>query len=204
MALNQVRLMAQLGFRQFFVAGHDRGGRVAYRLALDHPQQVVKLAVLDIVPTCEMWRRADMEFGLAMWHWYFLAQDSPFPERVIAADPDAFYFRGDRAVFDPEALDDYLRCTQNDETIHAMCEDYRAGATYDFAADEADRRTHRIICPLLALWSGRGELQRWFDMPAVWRQWADDVRGRPIDCGHYLAEEAPEEIAEEFVEFFSG
>ncbi|CAN5749846.1 hypothetical protein BH20ACT23_BH20ACT23_19390 [soil metagenome] len=144
-----------------------------------------------------------MDFGLVNWGWYFLAQQAPFPERVIGADPDAFYFRHDR-VFDPEALNDYLRCVRKDEAIHAMCEDYRAGATYDFAADEADRGKQRIACPVLALWSSRGELERWFDVLDVWRQWAVDVRGRPIDCGHYLAEEAPEEIAELFIEFFSA
>lgn len=203
MALDQVRLMDQLGFERFFVAGHDRGGRVAYRMALDHPQRVAKLAVLDLVPTCEMWRRADMEFGLVNWHWYFLAQPAPFPEGVIAADPDRFYFPGERSLFAPEALDDYLGCVRNEATIHAMCEDYRAGATYDVAADEADRGQRRIACPVLALWSKRDELERWFDVVEVWRRWADDVRGSPIDSGHYLAEEAPEETTAALMQFFS-
>jgi haloacetate dehalogenase len=202
MARDQVEVMRQLGFARFSVAGHDRGGRCAYRMALDHPDRVEKLAVLDIVPTAEMWHRADMEFGLVNWHWYFLAQPEPFPEEVIGANPDVYYFRGDRSRFDPEALDDYLRAVRNPRTIHAMCEDYRAGATVDFYRDLADRGKRRIQCPVLALWSGRDELERWFDVLTVWREWADDVRGRPIDCGHFLAEDAPEETYEELAAFF--
>jgi haloacetate dehalogenase len=204
MARDQVEVMGQLGFEGFGVAGHDRGGRCAYRLALDHPERVEKLAVLDIVPTGDMWRRVDMEFGLVDWHWFFLAQPAPFPEDVIGSNPDAYYFRGDRSRFDPEALEDYLRCVRDPETIHGMCEDYRAGATIDFELDEADRGKRRIACPVLALWSGREELGRWFDVLDVWRQWADDVRGRALDCGHFLAEEAPEETYEELRTFFAG
>ncbi len=204
MARDQVELMRQLGFDRFSVAGHDRGGRCAYRLALDHPERVVKLAVLDIVPTAEMWRRVDMEFGLVDWHWFFLAQSAPFPEEVIGADPDRYYFRGDRARFDPEALEDYLRCVRNPETIRAMCEDYRAGAGIDRELDELDRGQRKISSPLLALWSGRDELGRWFDVLEVWRRWADDVRGRALDCGHFLAEELPDETADELRVFFAG
>src|SRR5918911_1666 len=123
MARDQVEVMRQLGFERFFVVGHDRGGRCAYRMALDHPQRVLKLAVLDIVPTGEVFRRADMQFALGFWHWFFLAQPYPLPERLIGADPDAFYFRGDRSRFHPEALADYLRCVHRPETIPAMCED---------------------------------------------------------------------------------
>jgi haloacetate dehalogenase len=203
MARDQVAVMQSLGFDRFSLAGHDRGGRCAYRLALDHPERVERLAVLDIVPTAEMWRRADMEFGFVNWHWYFLAQPHPFPEEVIGADPDAYYFRN-RDRFDPEALEDYLRGVRNPQTIHAICEDYRAGATYDRELDEADRGRRTIDCPVLALWSGRDELGRWFDVVEVWRSWADDVRGRPVDAGHFLAEEAPDEVAAELLAFFSG
>jgi haloacetate dehalogenase len=212
MARDQVEVMRRLGFESFYVAGHDRGGRCAYRMALDHPGRVLKLAVLDIVPTGEALRRADMAFGLGFWHWFFLAQPYPLPERMIGANPDNYYFRwrdpafGIEApgFFDPEALEDYLRCVHNPQTIHAMCEDYRAGVTVDFELDEADRGRRRIGCPVLALWSRRGELEKWYDVPAIWRDWADDVRGRGLDCGHYLAEEAPDETYAELHAFFSG
>jgi haloacetate dehalogenase len=203
MARHQIAVMRELGFERFSVAGHDRGGRCAYRMALDHPESVEKLAVLDIVPTAEMWRRADMEFGLVDWHWFFLAQPAPFPEELIAAAPEVHYFHGDRTRFHPEALADYLRCVSRPETIHAMCEDYRAGAGVDRELDEADHAAgRRIECPVLALWSGREELERWFDVVAVWRGWADDVRGRPLDCGHFMAEERPDEVARELAAFF--
>jgi haloacetate dehalogenase len=204
MARDQVEVMRQLGFERFSVAGHDRGGRCAYRLALDHPERVTKLAVLDIVPTAEMWRRADKEFGLVNWHWYFLAQPFDLPERVIGANPGAYYFRTGRDRFDPKALADYLLAVRNPQSIHAMCEDYRAGATYDHEADEADRGTRRIQCPVLALWAARDELEDWFDVLEVWRGWAEDVSGRGLDCGHFLAEERPDEVADELLAFFPG
>lgn len=206
MARDQVALMRYLGFERFAVAGHDRGGRCAYRLALDHSERVEKLAVLDIIPTGEAWWRADREFFLGFWHWAFLAQPAPLPERMIGANPDNYYFRNREQaerLFAPEALADYLRCVHDPATIHAMCEDYRAGATIDVALDEADRGRQRIACPVLALWSGREELDRWYDVLAIWRGWADDVRGRTIDGGHYLAEEAPDEVAAELRAFFS-
>jgi haloacetate dehalogenase len=204
MARDQVEVMRRLGFDRFAVAGHDRGGRCAYRMALDHPDRVSRLAVLDIVPTGDMWRRVDMDFGMVDWHWFFLAQPEPFPERVIGCDPDAFYFRGDRSRFDPEALADYLAAVRDPGTVHAMCEDYRAGATLDRDLDEADRAAGRgISCPVLVLWAGRDELERWFDgdPTRAWRGWARDVRGRGLDCGHFMAEEAPDEVYEELVRF---
>jgi haloacetate dehalogenase len=203
MARDQIALMQALGFEAFGVCGHDRGGRCAYRLALDHPERVDRLAVLDIVPTGEAFRRTDMSFALGYWHWFFLAQPEPLPERLIGADPDAFYFRGVRGLFAPEALDDYLRCVRNPATIHAMCEDYRAAATIDFEHDEADRGHRRIACPVLVLWGARGLLDRWYDVLAVWRDWAGDVRGRSLDCGHYLAEEAPDQTYEELRTFLA-
>ena len=193
MAREMVEVMASLGFDRFAVVGHDRGGRVAYRMALDHPDRVERLAVLDIIPTGEHFRRAEMSFGLGYWHWFFLAQPHPFPERVIGADPDAFYFHRGRSWFTREALAEYRRCYSDPETIHAMCEDYRAAASYDFELDEADRTAgNRIRCPLLALWGAKGNLPGWYDVLEVWRGWADDVRGHALDCGHYLPEEAPE------------
>ena len=214
MARDQVALMRQLGFERFSVAGHDRGGRCAYRMALDFPDHVLRLAVLDILPTSEHFRRADMRFGLGYWHWFFLAQPFDMPERVIGADPRGFFTRSwprdvngvprPPAYFAPEALDDYISCYLDPATVHATCEDYRAGATFDFKLDEADRTSgHRITCPVLALWAARGVLAQWYDVLAIWRDWAEDVRGGALDSGHYLPEEAPEATAAELRAFFS-
>jgi haloacetate dehalogenase len=210
MARDMVAVMRALGFERFFVAGHDRGGRVAYRMALDHPSRVAKLAVLDIVPTGEMYRRADMSFALGYWHWFFLPQPFDFPERLIGADPDRFYLerhagRDLAGIFAPEALAEYRRCWRDPATIHAMCEDYRAGATIDFRIDEEDRLAgRRIRCPLLALWGAKGRMGDWYDVRAIWRDWAEEVEVRPIDCGHYIPEEAPAETAEALIAFFKG
>ncbi|MGI8682574.1 MAG: alpha/beta fold hydrolase [Mycobacteriales bacterium] len=205
MAADQVALMAALGFDRFAVVGHDRGGRVAYRMALDSPERITRLAVLDIVPTAEMWRfaeRSGKEFGLVAWGWYFLAQPAPGPERVITAAPEHYYFTGDTSMFDPDALADYRRCVADPATVHAMCEDYRAGAGLDSDLDEADRAAgRRITCPVLVLWSALDELPRWFDVLDVWRRWADDVRGHGIEAGHFLAEEAPEPVGAALREF---
>ncbi len=192
MARDQIAVTRALGFERFTVVGHDRGGRVAYRMALDHPDRVQGLAVLDIAPTGEMFRRADMAFGLGYWHWFFLAQPFDLPERVIGANPEGFYFHRGREIFDPAAMAEYRRCYSDPATTHAMCEDYRAGATFDFELDEADRKAgNRIQCPVLALWGAKGPVARWYDVLEVWRAWADDVEGQPLDCGHYLPEEAP-------------
>lgn len=194
MARDMVEVMASLGFERFAVVGHDRGGRCAYRMALDYPERVVALCVLDILPTVEHYRRTDMAFAMGYWHWFFLPQPYPTPERMIAGDPDAFYLRRDRSIFDPQALAEYRRCFTDPETIHAMCEDYRAGATIDMHLDEMDRQAgRRIACPVQVLWGLKNGLAIWYDVPAVWRDWADHVEGHGIDCGHYLAEEAPEE-----------
>jgi haloacetate dehalogenase len=213
MGRDQLEVMRQLGFERFFVAGHDRGGRCAYRMALDYPEQVLKLAVLDIIPTGEHFRLTNMAFALGYWHWFFLAQPFDLPERMIGADPAHFYFHyrasgglstADKpGYFSPEALEDYLRCVRNPATIHAMCEDYRAGATFDFRLDEADRGKKRISCPTLALWAARGKLGDWYDVLAVWRDWAGQVEGRALDCGHHMAEEAPDETYTALYNFFS-
>src|SRR5712671_2082780 len=199
-------LMERLGFTRFDLAGHDRGGRVAYRLALDHPERIGKLAVLDILPTAEHFRRTDMKFALGYWHWFFLAQPYPLPEKLIGADPGWFFGHrpGRRPVFTPEAEDDYLRCYRNPETIHAACEDYRAAASYDFKLDEADRGRKKISSPLLVLWAARGSLPAWYDVLGVWRDWADDVRGRAIESRHFMAEEAPDETYAALHAFFGS
>lgn len=209
MAMDQISLMQGLGHRRFSVAGHDRGGRVAYRIALDHPEVVERLAVLDIIPTGEAFLRGGREFGLGLYHWYFLAQPPPLPEKLIGFDPDWFWrwhtTRGpDTGFFHPDAVADYLSCFRDPETIRGMCEDYRAGATVDYEHDLVDKRAGRTIsCPLLVLWGANGPLERWHDVLAVWREWADHVQGQALPCGHYLAEEAPEETSEALRGFFS-
>ena len=204
MASSLVRLMNTLGFESFAVAGHDRGGRVAYRMALDFPSVVTRLAILDIVPTIDAWDRADREWLLDYWHWAFLSQPEPLPERLLSGDPDAYYFR-DRSRFDPVALEDYLAAVHRPEVIHTMCEDYRAGATIDVEIDIADRDSGRKVTqPILALWS-RTDLGRWHDVLHVWRRWAadpDSVHGREFETSHYLAEDASEDVAEELTRFF--
>ena len=206
MATDVVRLMDGLGHDTYGVVGHDRGGRVAYRLALDHPDRVTRLAVLDIVPTGDMWRfaeRSGKRFGLVEYHWYFLAMPDGLAERVITPSPSAYYFIDGRERFEPAALADYERCVANPETVRAMCEDYRAGAGIDDEIDEADRAAgRRIQCPVLALWAGKDELGTWFDVLATWRGWADDVTGHAVDSSHYLAEEAPAEVTAALLAFF--
>jgi haloacetate dehalogenase len=203
MARDQVAVMEGLGFERFAVVGHDRGARCAYRMALDTPGRVERLAILDVIPTVEMYRRTDMQMAMGAWHWFFLPQPYDLPERLLAADPEGFYFRGREALFAPEALATYHRCLRDPRVIHAICEDYRAGATFDLALDEADRGTRRIACPVLVLWGEKGPLGR-LDPMAVWATWADDVRGAPLPCGHHLPEEAPEETYAALRAFLAG
>jgi haloacetate dehalogenase len=182
---------------------------VTYRLALDHRARVTRVAVLDVLPTLEHYRRADAAFGDSYWHWFFLAQPFPVPETLIAGDPDYFFFGRewkDRAVpppfFTDEALAAYRAAALRPAFAHALCEDYRAGATFDVAADEADAGTTRIRCPLLVLWGTRSFLSRLYDPVGVWQDWCDDVHGEPVDSGHYLAEERPEEVLRALRTFF--
>lgn len=200
MAGDGIALMQQLGFDSFDVAGHDRGGRVAYRMALDHPEVVRRLTVMDVIPTGEVWARADARFALGYWHWPFLAQPDPVPETLIAHDPEFFFFDAEFGgvirSFRPDAVADYARCARDPAVIHGICEDYRAGATCDRRLDDEDRAAGRkISSPTQILWSGRGALAAWYDTLAVWRDWADDVTGQALDCGHFLAEERPAETS---------
>jgi haloacetate dehalogenase len=206
MAGDLVEVMAALGFRQFNIAGHDRGARVTYRLALDHPECVRRVAVLDIIPTLEQFERMNRMSARAAYHWYFLAQPSPFPETLIGKDPDYFLdyslntWSGAADAFTPEALAAYHEAFRNPEMIHATCEDYRAGITCDCEFDEADRKAgHKIRAPLLVLWGARRSRAR---LDEVWKAWADDVRGQPIECGHFIPEEAPEPLLEQLLSFF--
>jgi haloacetate dehalogenase len=209
MARDQVAVMRELGFERFFVAGHDRGARCAYRLALDHPERVLKLAVLDVVPTGEAFRQGGLAFGLGFWLWFFLAQPHPLPERLVGADSDLFVdhlldaWSATPDAFPTEVREAYHQAFRDPVTIHAVCEEYRAASTLDYAHDEADRGRHRIACPVLALWGERGGLTSFYDVLKVWREWADDVRGRALDCGHFLPEEAPEETYAELRAFFA-
>jgi len=206
MAQDQVEAMQALGHEAFYLVGHDRGGRVAHRLALDHPQRVKKLAVLDICPTRTMFERTDRALAKAYFHWFFLIQPAPFPETLIGADPEFFikYQMGRRhgglKVFAPDAMAEYLRCFSDPAAIHASCEDYRAAESIDLEHDSADAQ-NKIACPVLALWGRHGVIEQQFDCLADWRAVARDVRGRALDCGHYLPEEQPGEVAGELERF---
>ena len=212
MAADMVTVMRSLGHPRFRLVGHDRGGRVAHRLAVDHRDAVEKVAVLDIAPTLAMYEKTDRAFATAYYHWFFLIQPFDLPERMIGADPVAYlrtkiggWGSGGTAFFDPRALAEYERCFSDPATIHATCEDYRAAASIDLEHDAADRAAgRRVRCPLLALWGERGVVHRLFDPLAEWRAVADDVRGRPLPCGHYLAEEAPDATLAELEAFLAG
>jgi haloacetate dehalogenase len=185
--------MGELGFDRFAVVGHDRGARCAYRMALDHPDTVTALGVLDVLPTADVFARVDAAFARAAWHWFFLAQPGDLPERLIAADPDAFFLRGAAPPFTLEALAAYRAAWSRPEVVHAMCQDYRAGATVDVADDEADRGRRTIGCPTLVLWGTGGPLGREPDVLTTWRAWAPAATGHALECGHYVAEERPAE-----------
>jgi haloacetate dehalogenase len=213
LALDQVQAMAALGYERFAVAGHDRGGRVAYRMALDHPDRVSALSVLDIVPTAEVWTRADDRLTLVYWHWGFLAQPAPLPERLIAGDPGAYFEYHLRSIglgvesgrYPDSTIEAYRAQLSDAGAVEAICEeDYRAGATIDRELDEADRG-RLIDCPVLVLWGIRGALGPLYgDVLEVWRPWARDVRGHGVDASHFLVEDRPEEVASELAAFFEG
>ncbi|PWC92747.1 alpha/beta hydrolase [Azospirillum sp. TSO5] len=200
-ALDCLALMRHLGFERFAVVGHDRGSYTAFRLAMDHPAAVTRLALLDGVPILEALERCDARFARAWWHWFFFAQPDK-PERAILADPDAWY-GGSAEAMGEEAYRDFRAAIHDPATVHGMLEDYRAGLGIDRDHDAADRAAgRRLSCPVLALWSLRDDLEELYgDVLAVWRPWAPDLRGRGLECGHHMAEEAPEELARELLEF---
>jgi haloacetate dehalogenase len=218
MAQTMVEAMEALGHVRFALAGHDRGGRVAYRLALDHPGRLSQLAVLDILPTYDYWARMDRLYALKIYHWSFLAQPFPLPETLIGGNPD-FFLRQKMAsqtksknldAIDPRALEHYLTVFRDPSRLHAMCEDYRAGAYADFEIDRADREVARkITIPMLALWGDAGIARAAATPPEttplkIWQAWATKVSGAPIDSGHFLTEENPDATAKALREFFGG
>ena len=213
MAADLAALMRALGHERYAVAGHDRGGRVAHRLALDHPEAVSKLTVIDIAPTLDMYAATDMTFARAYYHWFFLIQPAPLPERLIGADA-RFYLHaklggwgsGGLGHLEPRALAEYERCFCTPEAIHGACEDYRASAGIDLEHDRAGReRGEKIACDLLVLWGERGVVQRLFDPLALWRaQCAGTVTGRAMAAGHFIPEELPGETAQALRAFFAG
>jgi haloacetate dehalogenase len=209
LAQDQVETMAALGFERFAVAGHDRGARVAHRLARDHPQRIERLALLDIVPTLYRFETIDQKAATSSWHWFFLIQPSGFPERLIGAEAE-FFLRHqlgallrEPAKLAPEAFAEYLRCFKNPETIRATCDEYRAGATIDLVHDRADRG-RRLTMPLLMLWGERSSQGSGYDILSVWRDHAEDVTGHPISSGHFLPEEAPEDTYRALRDFLTG
>ncbi len=211
MAADVVELMRDLGFERFGLCGHDRGGRVAHRLALDYSRAVERLMLLDISPTLTMYERTDMEFARAYYHWFFLIQPQPLPEKLIGADP-AFYLRAKLGgwgshgldLFDPRALAEYERCIAAPATVHAMCEDYRAAASIDLEHDRADALC-RIGCPVRVLWGQRGVVHRLFAPIEDWKaRSAGEVGGRATPGGHYIAEETPELLVQEMRAFFGA
>jgi haloacetate dehalogenase len=215
MATDMVSVMEKLGFPCFSVAGHDRGARVAYRLALDYPRQVERLAVLDILPTADTWELADKRLATAFWPWSLLAQPEPLPERLLSAAPDAVIddalggWGSPANAFGSEVRAAYIEALRDPARVHAICEEYRAAATLDHEHDLEDRRAERrIACPVLVLWSGRGPLGTWYagrgGPLALWRAWANDVSGGPLDAGHFFPEEIPEQTAEALSGFFAN
>ncbi|MBU1209832.1 MAG: alpha/beta hydrolase [Alphaproteobacteria bacterium] len=210
MAADQAALMARLGFSRFSVAGHDRGGRVAHRLGLDYPEAVERMAVLDIAPTATMYERTNKEFATGYYHWFFLIQPAPLPERLIGADPSfyllsklAAWSKGNTAAFSEAAVAEYIRCFSDAACIAATCEDYRAAASIDLAHDAEDK-DKRLEMPLLALWGAKGLVGKLYDVLETWREKAAHVEGAALACGHYLPEEVPDETAAALIRFFRG
>ncbi|TCK08202.1 alpha/beta fold hydrolase [Marinobacterium mangrovicola] len=200
MAADMIAVMDHFGYQRFAVGGHDRGARVTHRLALDYPERVERACVMDIAPTLHMFDHTDQAFATGYYHWFFLIQPDGLPEHLIGQDPD--YYLNEKlkrwaapgADFAPAARAEYLRCFRNPKAIHGSCEDYRAAAGIDLEHDRADRG-RSVDCPLLVLWGARGFVHRTYDLLSVWRNYARDVSGYPLECGHFLPEEQPDELA---------
>jgi len=207
MAKDSVEMMSELGFDEYLVAGHDRGGRVTHRMALDHPYKIIKACVMDIAPTHTMYTTTDKSFATGYYHWFFLIQPDNLPETLIVNNSEYYLkeklkrWSGSKAEFDEEAVREYVRCFSQPETIHSTCNDYRASATIDIEHDERDF-DKRIECPLLVLWGSQGFVHRRYNVLETWKAKATKVTGKPIDCGHFLPEERPVEVLNELRNFF--
>lgn len=207
MAKDMITLMQKLGFDKFFVAGHDRGARVTHRMCLDYPNNILKACVMDITPTYHMFKNTNQAFATGYYHWFFLIQPDFLPETMIGNNPRYYLeeklkrWSAKGSVFDKKAIDEYVRCFDKD-SIHATCEDYRAGASIDMSDDEKDRN-RKIYTPLLVLWGEKGFVNRTYDVLNVWKEYALDLSGEALDCGHFLPEEKPKEVSQKLKEFFN-
>ena len=211
MASNVVEFMKRLGFDFFYIVAHDRGARIAHRLALDFPDKVLKMILLDIIPTIEHFERINMDFAMGYYHWFWLAQLNPIPETVINKAPEEWFFshtsreKKKKDFFSPKALNDYLDCLKNPKTINAICEDYRAAASIDLRDDKISRENKiKIKIPILVLWGKKGKIGQWYEPLSIWKEYcSQEVKGYGIDTGHYLAEENPGEIIKNINEFLT-
>ena len=209
MASDIINFMELLDFDKFYILAHDRGARIAHRLALNYSEKVIKMILLDIIPTIEHFERTNMEFAMGYYHWFWLAQRNPVPESVINKAPEEWFFahtsreKKDKDFFHPMALNDYLNCIKNPETINAICEDYRAAATIDMIDDKKSRDDNiKIKVPLLVLWGNKGKLEQWYETLSIWKKYcSQEVKGKAINSGHYLAEENPDEVIQNIKNF---
>jgi haloacetate dehalogenase len=208
MASDQVEVMQKLGFNQFTVVGHDRGARVAHRMTIDYPDAITRLAVLDIVPTYKLYSTVAKDFATVYFHWFFLIQPSPLPETLLGNNAEFFLRKWAFGGLIPEVITEqvfaeYLRCFQNPDTLHAMCEDYRAAASIDLEHDEADLHK-KIQCPVMVLWGSKGAMAPLYDVIATWKERAAHVQGKALSGGHYLPEELATEVYAEVTSFLSS
>jgi len=211
MARDISEFMSLLGFNSYYIVAHDRGARIAHRLALDFPDKVIKIILLDIIPTIEHFERTNMDFAMGYYHWFWLAQRSPIPESVINKAPEEWFFahtsreKKDRNFFSSLALEDYLECVKNPATISAICEDYRAAATIDLIDDKFSRKNNiKLQMPVKVLWGSKGKIEKWYKPLSIWQSYCNqEVKGNAIDSGHYLAEEKPQEILKNIFQFLT-
>jgi haloacetate dehalogenase len=211
MANDIIEFMEISGFTSFYIIAHDRGARIAHRLALNFPDRVLRIILLDIIPTIEHFERTNMDFAMGYYHWFWLAQRNPIPESVINKAPEEWFFahtsreKKDKNFFDTRALADYLDCVKNPKTIRSICEDYRAAASVDLKDDEISRNENiKIKMPTLILWGKKGKIEQWYNPLSIWQKYCvQEVRGYSINTGHYLAEENPEELIKNVNEFLT-